>query len=64
MKRQNYANQAANQEGRTVNGDVSRVRLALEALSDAELLQAHTWSRFAEDWKQRMIMEIRTQRGI
>lgn len=64
MKRQNYSNQAAEQEGRTRSGQSSRERTTIEALSDDELREAHTWTRFAEDWKQSLIRAERQRRGI
>lgn len=58
-----YHDQAAEQEGRTASGAVSRERVAIHALTDDELRVAHTWTRFAEPWKQQLIQAEKKDRG-
>ena len=64
MKRQRYAEWAAETEGRTVSGQESRDRVFIENLTDGELREANTWTRFAADWQQRLIQQERERRGI
>lgn len=58
------AQDAAEHNGRARSGAYSATKITIEELTDKELAQAADWSRFAEDWKQKLIQQERQRRGV